>query len=173
MASKTLIPVSEYLRMSFDGLDREYIDGEIIERSLGSTLHSKIQMRLLLFFHSLSDRHSLYIYPDLRVKLSGQRYRVPDIAVYFGNEPAENFPSRPPDVVVEVISEGDRHVDIIEKLVQYHAWGVKHIWSTDPWTHGLFVYDEHGYHQVPAFELPEFSARISGAELFADQTPQQ
>jgi Uma2 family endonuclease len=173
MASKTLIPVSEYLRMSFDGPDREYIDGEIIERSLGSKPHSEAQMRLLLFFHSLSDRHSLYIYPDLRVKLSGQRYRVPDIAVYFGEPPTENFPSRPPDVAVEVISEGDRHVDIIEKLVQYRAWGVKHIWSADPWGLSLFVYDEHGYHQVLAFELPEFNAKLSAAELFAGQTPQQ
>jgi Uma2 family endonuclease len=173
MASKTLIPVSEYLRMSFDGLDREYIDGEIIERPLGSKRDSETQMCLLLFFHSLSDRHSLYIYPDLRVKLSERLYRVPDIAVYFGERPTENVPSHPPDVVVEVISEGDPHVEIIQKLVQYRAWGVKDVWSADPWALSLFVHDEHGYHQVPAFELPEFNTRISAAEVFVDQTPQQ
>ena len=32
MASKTLVPVEEYLKMSFDGPEPEYLDGEIVER---------------------------------------------------------------------------------------------------------------------------------------------
>lgn len=173
MASKTLIPVSEYLRMSFDGPDREYVDGEIIERHLGSKRHAKAQRRLSRFLDNLSDRHSLHPFPDMRVKISERRYRVPDISVYFGDEPAENVPSYPPDIAVEIVSEDDRHVEIVEKLAEYHAWGVKHIWSADPWTRRLFIFDEHGYHEVPAFELPEFDAKISAAELFENQTPQQ
>jgi len=166
MASKTLVPVQDYLRMSFDGPDREYVDGEIRERHLGSKPHSKGQRRLSRFFDNLSDSHSLHPFPDLRVKISDRHYLVADIAVYFGNEPEENVPSDPAELVVEVVSEDDRQVEILEKLAEFHAWGVKHIWVVDPWTRKLFVYDNSGYHEVPSFDLPEFGAKISTAEIF-------
>ena len=54
----------------------------------------------------------------------------------------------------------------MQKLAEYHTWGVKHVWSVDPWTRKLFIYDNSGYHEVPAFELTEFGARISPVELF-------
>lgn len=40
MGVKTAIPVKEYLRMSFDGPDWEYVDGEIVQRNLGDLPHS-------------------------------------------------------------------------------------------------------------------------------------
>src|SRR5258707_1220444 len=120
MASKTMVPVEEYLRMSFDGPDREYLNGEIVERHLGSKPHRKGQMHLLRFFDKLSDRHSLHIFPEMRLRVSPQRCRVPDIAVYFGDEPAENIPSCPPDTIVEIVSEDDRHVEIQARLAEYH-----------------------------------------------------
>jgi Uma2 family endonuclease len=72
--------------------------------------------------------------------------------------------------VVEVVSKDDSHAELLKKLAEYHAWGVKHIWSADPWVRKLFVYDNQGYHEVTAFELPEFGATITASELF-DQTP--
>jgi len=71
------------------------------------------------------------------------------------------------------VSEDDRHVEILEKLAEYHAWGVKHVWLVDPWTRKLFVYDSGGLRETTCFELPEFGAKLSKAEVFADQTPQQ
>jgi Uma2 family endonuclease len=166
MTSKTLVPVEEYLKMSFEGPDREYLEGDIVERHLGSKPHSKGQMRLLRFFDQLSDRHSLHVFPEIRVKMSSQRYRVPDIAVYFGDEPAENIPSDPPGAVVEIVSEDDRHVEILEKLAEYYTWGIKHVWLVDPWTKKLFVYDNNGLRETTSFELPEFSATLSRDEIF-------
>ena len=167
MASKTLVPVEEYLRMSFDGPDREYVDGEIIERHLGSTPHSKAQRRLNRFLESLSDRHSLHPLTDIRMKISGSRYRVPDIAVFLGSEPDEIIPSTPPLLVVEVVSEDDRYTEILKKLAEFQAWGVKHIWLADPWTKTLSVYDSNGLRAVPRFELPEFGATLSPDEIFS------
>ena len=76
------------------------------------------------------------------------------------------MPSDPAELVVEVVSEDDRQVEILEKLAEFHAWGVKHIWVVVPWTRKLFVYDNSGYHEVPSFDLPEFGAKISTAEIF-------
>ena len=44
--TKSAISKEDYLRTSFEGLDREYVDGEIVERTLPNFLHSKTQWRL-------------------------------------------------------------------------------------------------------------------------------
>ena len=43
VASAILIPVEQYLSTSYDDADREYVDGEILERNLGEIDHSDIQ----------------------------------------------------------------------------------------------------------------------------------
>lgn len=173
MASKTLMTVGEYLKSTFDGPEPEYVDGEVVERHLGSKPHSKVQKRLLLFFEALRKSYSLEAYPELTLKLSPTRYRVADVAVLTGETSEEKYPSGPPYVVAEIVSEDDRLVEILKKLAEYRVWGGKHVWSVDPWTRKLFVYDDSGYREVPSYELPEFNARLTPAEIFAGQTPQQ
>src|SRR6476646_2268522 len=169
MASKTMVPVEEYLRMSFDGPEPEYLDGEIIERHLGSIPHFKAQKRLLAFFGSLEQSWSLFGYPEVTLRISPSRYRIADVAVFAGDVPAgKKYPTDPPEIVIEIVSEDDRHVEILQKLAEYLAWGVKYVWLVDPWTRKFFVYDASGLHEVTAFELPECNAKISVSELFAD-----
>jgi Uma2 family endonuclease len=169
MGSKTLVTVEEYLSRSFDGPEPEYVDGEVIERHLGSVPHFKAQKRLLKFFDSLEESWSLFAYPEVTLRLSPSRYRVADIAVFPEDVPSENkYPTDPAEVVIEIVSEDDRYVEIKEKLAEYHTWGVKHIWLVDPWTRKFSFYDGSGLHDVPAFDLPEYNAKISVAEFFAD-----
>ena len=167
MASKTLIPVEAYLKMSFDGPEPEYLDGEIKERHLGSTSHFEAQERMLEFFRSLKQSYSRLTYPEVTLRISPSRYRIADVAA-FEAKPREKFPSTPPHVTVEIVSEDDRYVDINDKLAEYRAWGVKHVWLVDPWSRELLVYDDAGLLKVPAFELPEYGVKLSAAELFAD-----
>jgi Uma2 family endonuclease len=160
MASKTLV---------FDEPEPDYVDGEIIERHLGSVPHFKAQKRLLKFFGSLEESWSLFAYPEVTLRLSPSRLRVADVAVFSGDvPPGKKYPTDPPEVVIEIVSEDDRYVDIQEKLAEYHAWGVKHIWLVDPWTRKFSFYDGSSLHDVPAFELPEYNAKISVAEFFVD-----
>jgi len=172
MAGKTLVTVEEYLHSSFDGPEPDFVDGEIVERHLGSFPHFKAQERVLEFFRSLRASHSLFGYPEVTLKISPKRYRVADVAVFGSYPMGDTYPTDPPLFAIEIVSNDDRHRDIIAKLADYHAWGVKHIWSVDPWTRKLFIYDDGGYHEVRAYELPEFSATLSPAEIFEDQTPQ-
>jgi Uma2 family endonuclease len=105
--------------------------------------------------------------------LSPTHYRIADVAVFVGSFPAgKEYPTDPPVLAAEVVSEDDRHVEIQEKLAEYHAWGVRHVWLVDPWTRKLFVYDSGGLRATTCFELPEFGAKLYKAEVF-DQTPQQ
>ena len=92
MTSKTVVPVEEYLRGSFDGPDPEYVDGEIIERHFGSIPHFKAQERMLEFFRSLKQSFKLFGYPEVTLRLSPSRYRIADVAVFSGGRPAGNRP---------------------------------------------------------------------------------
>jgi Uma2 family endonuclease len=170
MTSKTLVPVEEYLKMSFDGPMPEYVDGEIIERHLGSTPHFKAQDRLIEFFRSLRQSHSLYGYSEVTLRMSPTQYRVADVAVFLGGVPpsGKKYPSEPPEFAIEVVSEDDRHVEIVAKLAEYYAWGVKYVWLVDPWTKKFSVYDSAGLRDTASFELPEFGARLSRDEIFGN-----
>jgi len=167
MASKTLVPVEEYLKMSFDGPEPDYVDGELVERHLGSKPHSKAQKRLLRCFEALSTSCLLEAYPEITLRISPTRYRVADLAVFVADDTGEgDYPTRPPEFVVEIVSKDDRYLDIEKKLAEYHTWGVKHIWLLDPWTKKLSFYDSAGLHHVPAFDSPEFGVKITAAEIF-------
>ena len=166
MATKPLITPEEYLRTSFDGPDCEYIDGEIVERNVGEKPHSKIQARLVEIVYELRKGKPVYALPELRLKLSETRYRIPDISIFAGQEPAENVPSSPPLIVVEVVSRDDRYTKILEKLEDYHAWGVPHIWLIDPWQRKLSIYGPEGLTAVSILRVPELNLTASPAELF-------
>ena len=167
MPTKTLIPVEEYLKMSFDGPEPDYLDGELVERHLGSIPHFKAQKRLLDFFGSLEQNHSLFGYPEVTLKISPRRYRIADVAVFAGGEPQQEYPSQPPEFVIEIVSKDDRWLDIQAKLAEYHAWEVKNVWLVDPWTRKLYVYDRGGLHEVAAYELSEFGVKLPAAGIFA------
>lgn len=156
--------MEEYLTMSFSP-DREYLDGEIRERIAGEYPHSKVQRRLMALFEQMARSRSLHPAPELRIQVTPTRYRVADLAVFAGEEPAENVPSRPPLVIVEILSRDDRWVEVVEKLEDYRQWGVRHIWLVDPWLHKLSVYSQEGIRQTEALEIPELEARLTAAEI--------
>ncbi len=43
MGTQTALSIEEYLHTVFDGSDREYLDGEIVERNIGNKSHGRVQ----------------------------------------------------------------------------------------------------------------------------------
>jgi len=166
MATHAQVSPEEYLRMSFEEADCDYVDGEIVERNVGERPHSKVQLRLGVYFDTLGKKHPVYPYTELRMKVAPTRYRVADLAVFAPEDPAANVPASPPFIVVEVVSRDDRYTEIVRKLGDYLNWGVTHVWLVDPWLRKLYVYSGAGLNEVPAFEIPEFEARIPASEVF-------
>ena len=124
--------LAEYLSTSFEGTDREYVRGKIIERSMPDYPHGRMQAELAHPFRHLRDSHHLFVCSGTRMRLAPDLYRIADIAVFAGTEPDESVPSRPPLLVVEIISPDDRYSEVLEKLAEYRQWGVSHIWVVDP-----------------------------------------
>ncbi len=167
MATKPLVSVEEYLRTSFDGPDREYVDGEIVERNVGETEHSRAQRRLIEVFYELRKTKPLFACPELRLRLGPRRFRIPDVTVFAPEEPEEAVPSVAPLITIEIVSPDDRLTDIVQKLEEFRVWGVPHVWLVDPATKKLFTYSVAGLLQTPAFQLPEYEAEIPAAGIFA------
>ncbi|HYM12464.1 MAG TPA: Uma2 family endonuclease [Bryobacterales bacterium] len=162
-AAPVAISVDEYLHTSFPDGDREYIDGVIVERNLGEKDHSRTQRELILFFGALRATHATFAFPEQRVQVKPTRFRVPDVCVYIGSEPAEQVFRTPPFLVVEILSPDDRATAVQEKIDDYLACGVQFIWIIDPRTRRGYIHAPEGSHEAkdsilrtanPAIDLP-------------------
>lgn len=121
---------AEYLSTSFEGLDREYVHGEIVERTMPIFEHGRAQGKLFGCFDPFEKSHRLFSAVELRMRLAHDVYRIADLAVFEGGRP-EPIPHQPPLVVVEILSHDDRWADVLAKLDEYQDWGVGHIWLVD------------------------------------------
>jgi Uma2 family endonuclease len=165
MGTKMLMSVDEYLHTTFDGADREYLDGEVVERNLGNKSHGRIQGRLIRQLGAYEERTGLYVIPEVRHRVQETRYRIPDVAVFEG-EPEGEVPSTPPLVAIEILSPDDRIGYIVPKLDEYRHWGVRHIWLIDPEDRKLFTYGETGLHETTELRLPNYDIVLTHAEIF-------
>jgi Uma2 family endonuclease len=121
MGTKAALPVAEYLRTSYPDLDKEYRDGELVERSLPDYLHSKTQRLLIVLLSALDKTFPVFVCPELRLQVRPGLYRIPDVTVFYPKEPQERVPAAPPFVAIEILSPDDRMADVRDKLAEYRA----------------------------------------------------
>jgi Uma2 family endonuclease len=165
MGTKAALSVEEYLNTSFPNLDKEYRDGEIVERSLPDKLHSLTQSLLVTFFMMLRKKLGVVAYPEMRLKLRDGLYRIPDVSVYYPQQPSLNVPDTPPLVAIEILSSDDRLVKVREKLEDYRAWGVPHVWLVDPHSKRMYTCKD-GLTEVATLAVPELGIELVPADLF-------
>jgi len=167
MATKAQIAADEYVRMTFE-YDAEFVHGEIVERSRPNRIHSLIQYRILMTIGRLTQSPPLFPFPELRLRLEADVYRIADVTVFAVQPPKEDVPSTPPLLVIEILSKDDRYHDLMEKLEEYRVWGVANVWVVDPLGKRFSVYTELGLQNVSSFTLPDYSLQLAPAELFGD-----
>ena len=165
MGVKTVASLDEYLRTSFPNLDREYRDGEIVERSLPDTLHSRTQALMVFFFETLRKRLSVFAYPELRLKLRDGLVLIPDVCVYWPDRAPSRFPDVPPLLAIEIMSPDDRLTAVREKLEEYRAWGVKHVWLVDPHSRRMYSCDA-GLTEVAVLRVAEIGVELTPDDIF-------
>lgn len=132
MDTKTLMTVEEYLRSPFDGPDRDYVDGEVIERNMGELPHARLQAELFLRLSQAATIGGFQVLPEIRVQVSPTRFRLADIAAWRSGPIGQRIPTVPPFVIVEILSPEDRIVRLSPKIQEYLAYGVERVWVVDP-----------------------------------------
>lgn len=130
MATRAIIPVEVYLTSVYRP-DCDYVDGEVLERNLGEREHSYVQMALGSYFFARRKELGIQVYPEQRVQVKPNRYRIPDLCVVLGGTKEKIF-TQPPFLCVEILSPEDRMPRVWERLHDYFEMGVRNVWVIDP-----------------------------------------
>jgi Uma2 family endonuclease len=169
MATAALIPLSEYLTTTYRP-DRDFLEGELLERNMGEQSHARMQMILSRIFDNNRHVWQTRTAPELRVQVRPERFRIPDISVLRRSDPFEEIITKAPLLCIEVLSSSDTLRSIKARVDDYAAMGVAHIWVVDPWSREAYYASPRGFQQPEDAHLrvPNTPIVISLAEVFAE-----
>jgi Uma2 family endonuclease len=137
MATRTLISVEEYLETSYRP-DCDYVDGEVVERNLGTRDHGWLQTAIAAYFFSRRRQWNITVITELRVRVKSTRFRIPDVCVILGDT-AEQVLTQPPFICIEVLSPKDRMKRVQERVTEFLEMGVSYVWVLNPETKQAYM----------------------------------
>lgn len=147
MAVATQASVEGYLSTTYRP-DCDYVDGEVVERTLGEYNHARTQ-GLTVSTLMLQEREwGITVLSEQRVQVRAERYRVPDVCVLGPDAPKEQIITRPPFLCIEILSSDDYMGRVMERIEDYFAMGVPHVWVIDPWRRRGYHYTPEGMHEA-------------------------
>lgn len=105
------LTLSEFLQLPETKPVKEYIEGEIIEKPMPQSKHSRIQLKLGMFIENIASKDKIAsVFPELRCTFH-ERSLVPDLSVLkWDNIPLDsegeliNKITVAPDWVIEILS---------------------------------------------------------------------
>jgi Uma2 family endonuclease len=123
----------------------EYINGEILQKSMGGGKHSLLQKRLVSAIDSTNSNYEAF--PELRCSF-GNRSVVPDVAIIAH----DNFPvdehgdiistgiNFAPDWVIEILSPDQSQTKVTGKILHCLRSGSLLGWLIDPNERSIIIY---------------------------------
>jgi len=169
MSVETLISLEEYLHTSYSP-DVEYLDGVLVERNVGDHPHALLQTALAAYLHNRRKQWNIQACTELRIRIRGKRYRIPDVCVYTLPAPTERVPSRMPFLWIEILSPEDKILDIWSKASELIEAGVPNIWIINPNTLESQLRTSAGVSDVPdkTLRLPDSPIVIPLLDVMAE-----
>ena len=132
MATSLQTHLVEYLQTTYSP-DREYVDGEVLERHVGKFEHARIQALLAIWFGSRERLWNLMVVTEQRIQVAPTRVRIPDVAlVAIGSHP--EILLDPPILAIEILSPDDTYSDTQRRAEDYKRMGISNLWIIDPET---------------------------------------
>jgi len=158
------ISVADYLKTTADP-DCEYVGGVVKERSVGELDHASWQKALVRWFAGQESEWGIRVYPELRVQIGADTFRVPDVTLLSRGAPREQIVTHPPLAVFEILSPEDSMIRILEKLADYERMGIGAIWVIEPKKQLYFHYRNGQLTPGTIFELPGSAFSVPLAEI--------
>lgn len=131
-ASTAKVPLETYLRTSYRP-DKEYIDGELQEKSMGQWDHEQVIIALVAYFKNVLGDKGYLVTQNTRMFASKTRVRLPDVAVLAPGSRRTSVLAQTPLLIIEVSSPTDALYKFKERLRDYQAMKVEHVWILDPY----------------------------------------
>ncbi len=177
IGNQGFVTESDYL--AFDGNRLiEYADGWIEVLPMPTTSHQVILRYLMdvLKIHLTSGRLGVVLFAGIRVRLRTGKFREPDVVVMLSENAhriGEDYWDGA-DLVVEVVSPGNRRHDLDTKRREYAEAGINEYWLVDPQEREVLVltlrdgaYHEHGRFRpgdaATSVLLPGFQVDVAAA----------
>lgn len=116
----------------------ELVGGRLVEEEMADLVHEVVVTWIVAVLRAWAARRGAIVAgSELKFVLGPTTGRKPDVSMFIAGEPrppARGPVSRPPHLMVEVVSPGARDVrrDRIEKPSEYAAFGVRRLWLIDP-----------------------------------------
>ena len=175
------LTANDLLKKPRDGYRYELSKGELIKEPPAGNIHGNRTMRLgwrLAQYVEASDLGVVFAAETgFKLATDPDTVRAPDIAFVSKTRieqlgEFEGFWPGPPDLAVEVISPGDSHATVENKVEEYLSAGTRAVWLVDPRRRTVTVYrsssDSTILTEVDTLEggdiLPGFSCHV--AEIF-------
>lgn len=168
--STTITPLDYYLHETWDP-DREYVNGEILERNMGEKDHAAWQAALMAALREYRPSANIRIYPELRLRTAPGSYRIPDVMAIDRNAPDEQIITHPPLLCVEILSPEDRLSRMEERIAEYFRMGVRAVWVIDPRKQSAYQCEGPEFSQwrpATTLTIPNTPVRIELTALLAD-----
>lgn len=131
MPTGALVSVEEYLANAWSP-DRDYIEGELLERNMGELSHGRLQLRIGAWLFARESRLRFKAVIEVRLQVKPNRFRVPDLMVLRGDAPREEIVPAIPLLCIEILSKDDSMIGILERIQDYLDMGVPTCWIIDP-----------------------------------------
>jgi Uma2 family endonuclease len=159
------VPIAEYLSSSYRP-DREYVDGELVERNLGEFDHANLQGMLIAYLSSRKNEWGIVVLPEQRVQVTPTHFRIPDITVLTAR-PETQIIREPPFLCIELLSPADRMAEMQDRIDDYLAFGVRYVWLINPKTRRAWVYAKDAMQEAKGgvLETKDPNVRVALAEL--------
>ena len=142
----------------------ELLDGEAVQKSVATDLHSALQFVLALILRELGFKSR----PELTLAIDDNWEPIPDVCGIIG--PTQNpYPTHAVAVAIEVLSPDDRFSRVIRKCQRFAQWGVQDILVFDPVAREAWFWDAalSGLTQIKdAYQFRSQPAEIALTEVF-------
>ncbi len=161
-----LISIEEYFQAHHEP-ECEYVDGELIPKSMGTNDHARLQFRIarLLYRHEEAGLCEVTTEQSLRVRQDA--ILIPDVCLLRPNHGEHGIITKPPLLCIEVLSPSDRFAYTVRKCEEYIRWGVPACWILDPDEKEAWFYDAQGLHTVaPGGVLRVDNIQLALSELW-------
>jgi Uma2 family endonuclease len=160
--------VDQYLSSMFHP-DCDFVDGRLEERNVGEYEHSRVQHMLDRIFGNNERSWKVFTSPECRLQVAAKRFRIPDVMVLRRGTKFTRVIREAPLICIEVLSPEDTWTRIRERLNDYLAMGVEHIWCFEPEAREVRRYTAEGFVKVtvPELSIPGTLVRINVAEVFS------
>src|SRR5271154_6162029 len=166
MATSTRLSLLEYLKTSYRP-DREYVDGELLERNVGKWERARPQALLAAWFQSQEKNWAVKVATEQRVQVSPTRVRIPDVMlVPRGPQPEVAIDA--PVFIVEILSPDDSYTETQSRSADYLHMGVPCVWIIDPTSRTGRQCIGDAWTAGDTLEVPGTKIRVNLLQLFAD-----